>query len=40
MRHECPECGAMIHLNDHTSKVWEYRCPECHEKVIDPAEPA
>lgn len=31
---DCPECGARMSLIDETTKLIEYRCPDCFEKEI------
>lgn len=31
----CPRCGDRMSLIDETTKLIEYRCSECHAKVID-----
>lgn len=32
---ECPECGATMSLIDETTKLTEYRCPDCYHKEIE-----
>lgn len=37
MKDRCPGCGELFHLDDQTTRVWEYRCPHCHTTEIVPA---
>lgn len=37
LRKGCRGCEPTIHLDDRTTRVWEYRCPDCHTKIVDPA---
>lgn len=32
---QCPECGERLSLIDETTKMVEYRCPNCYYKEIE-----
>lgn len=35
MMPDCPRCGDLMHMDDETTKLVEYRCTTCHTREIE-----